>query len=238
MTKLQTLEQIASCVAGYDPNALPVEQAQEFIARLVPRVTAIESVALRSSLGRVLARDIVSAIDVPAHDNSAMDGYALRGGDLVVGSDTVLRVAGTGLAGQAFGGDVPPGHCVRIMTGAVMPAGLDTVVPQEFTLAAHVANDYFDAVGGFWRRRKSHLVGLKQSFSLRGTHVYLQLLGWKFFCDHRKIPLCICAVIAKFLIPAFLSIIGGNRHALNRITVCRAHIPVNRPAFARIRLRC
>jgi molybdopterin molybdotransferase len=77
-----TLEQIASCIAGYDPNALPVAQAQEFIARLVPRVSAVESTALRASLGRVLARDIVSAIDVPAHDNSAMDGYALRGSDL------------------------------------------------------------------------------------------------------------------------------------------------------------
>jgi molybdopterin molybdotransferase len=129
----QTLEQIASCVAGYDPNALPVAQAQEFIARLVPRVTAVESIALRSSLGRVLARDIVSQIDVPAHDNSAMDGYALRGADLATNADTVLRVAGTGFAGQSFSGDVPAGHCVRIMTGAVMPAGLDTVVPQEFT---------------------------------------------------------------------------------------------------------
>ncbi len=129
----QTLEQIASCVAGYDPNALPVAQAQEFIARLVPRVTAVESIALRSSLGRVLARDIVSQIDVPAHDNSAMDGYALRGMDLQADADTVLRVAGTGFAGQNFSGDVPAGHCVRIMTGAVMPEGLDTVVPQEFT---------------------------------------------------------------------------------------------------------
>jgi molybdopterin molybdotransferase len=129
----QTLDQIASCVAGYDPNALPVAQAQEFIARLVPRVTAIESIALRSSLGRVLARDIVSAIDVPSHDNSAMDGYALRGADLQTNADTVLRVAGTGFAGQNFSGDVPAGHCVRIMTGAVMPQGLDTVVPQEFT---------------------------------------------------------------------------------------------------------
>ena len=128
----QTLEQIASCVAGYDPNALPVAQAQEFIARLVPRVTAIESIALRSSLGRVLARDIVSQIDVPAHDNSAMDGYALRGADLQASGDTVLRVAGTGFAGQNFSGQVPAGCCVRIMTGAVMPAGLDTVVPQEF----------------------------------------------------------------------------------------------------------
>jgi molybdopterin molybdotransferase len=130
---VQTLEQIASCVAGYDPNALPVAQAQEFIARLVPRVTAIESIALRSSLGRVLARDIVSPIDVPAHDNSAMDGYALRGSDLSSAGDTVLRIAGTGFAGQNFSGAVPAGHCVRIMTGAVMPDGLDTVVPQEFT---------------------------------------------------------------------------------------------------------
>jgi molybdopterin molybdotransferase len=129
----QTLEQIASCVAGYDPNALPVAQAQEFIARLVPRVTAVESIALRSSLGRVLARDVVSQIDVPAHDNSAMDGYALRGADLQANADTVLRVAGTGFAGQNFSGEVAAGHCVRIMTGAVMPDGLDTVVPQEFT---------------------------------------------------------------------------------------------------------
>jgi molybdopterin molybdotransferase len=129
----QTLEQIASCVAGYDPNALPVAQAQEFIARLVPRVTAIESIALRSALGRVLARDIVSQIDVPSHDNSAMDGYALRSSDLQANADTVLRIAGTGFAGQSFSGAVPAGECVRIMTGAVMPDGLDTVVPQEFT---------------------------------------------------------------------------------------------------------
>ncbi len=127
-----SLAQIASCVAGYDPNALPVAQAQEFIARLVPRVKAVEMVALRSSLGRVLARDVISAIDVPSHDNSAMDGYALRGFDLASGADTLLTVAGSGFAGECFEGEVPPGHCVRIMTGAVMPAGLDTVVPQEF----------------------------------------------------------------------------------------------------------
>ena len=128
-----TLEQIASCVAGYDPNALPVAQAQEFIARLVPRMATVECVALRSALGRVLARDIVSAIDVPAHDNSAMDGFALRSAELQAGADTLLAVAGTCLAGQNFDGAVPSGHCVRIMTGALMPGDLDTVVPQEFT---------------------------------------------------------------------------------------------------------
>ena len=128
-----TLAEIASCVSGYDPDALPVAQAQEFIARLVPRVQAVEKLAIRSALGRVLASDMISTIDVPAHDNSAMDGYALRGSELAAGGDTVLTVAGTGFAGAQFDGPVAPGQCVRIMTGAVMPAGLDTVVPQEFT---------------------------------------------------------------------------------------------------------
>jgi molybdopterin molybdotransferase len=127
-----TLAEIASCVSGYDPNALPVAQAQEFIARRVPRVQAVEMLPIRSALGRVLARDIISEIDVPSHDNSAMDGYALRGFDLAAAGDTVLQVAGTGFAGARFDGAVAPGHCLRIMTGAVMPAGLDTVVPQEF----------------------------------------------------------------------------------------------------------
>ena len=130
-----TLAEIASCVSGYDPNALPVAQAQEFIARLVPRVQAVEMLAIRAALGRVLARDVVSSIDVPAHDNSAMDGYALRGADLSATGDTSLAVAGTGFAGAQFDGTVGAGQGGRIMTGAVMPAGLDTVVPQEFTRA-------------------------------------------------------------------------------------------------------
>jgi molybdopterin molybdotransferase len=127
----RTLAQIASAVPGYDADALPVAQAQQFIDRLVPRVQTVEMLALRSALGRVLARDIVSPIDVPGHDNSAMDGYALRGADLRAAGDTVLRVAGRGLAGAALAGAVNPGECVRIMTGAVMPPGLDTVLPQE-----------------------------------------------------------------------------------------------------------
>ncbi|WP_418320545.1 gephyrin-like molybdotransferase Glp [Piscinibacter sakaiensis] len=132
-TPLPSLQEIASCVSGYDPNALPVAQAKEFIDRLTPRVEAVESLAIRSALGRVLARDIVSAIDVPAHDNSAMDGFALAAADLRDGADTALPVVGTAFAGEAFAGNVGRGEAVRIMTGAVMPAGLDTVVPQEFT---------------------------------------------------------------------------------------------------------
>ena len=127
-----SLQEIASCVAGYDPKALPVAQAQEFIARLVPRVQAVEKVALRAALGRVLAADVVSPIDVPAHDNSAMDGYALRGDELDAGADSRFTIAGAGFAGARFEGTVAARACVRIMTGAVMPDGLDTVVPQEF----------------------------------------------------------------------------------------------------------
>ncbi len=130
---LPSLSEIASCVSGYDPNALPVAQAQAFISRLVPRVELSESLPIRSALGRVLARDIVSPINVPSHDNSAMDGYALRAADLDRGGDTALAVVGTALAGEQFSGVVAAGECVRIMTGAVMPEGLDTVVPQEFT---------------------------------------------------------------------------------------------------------
>ena len=135
MNTPQSLQQIAACVSGYDPNALPVEKARAFIAQLVPCVQAVEHRPVRDALGRVLAHDIVSAIDVPAHDNSAMDGFALRGSELLAEAPTQLRIVGSGLAGQNFDGVVPANCCVRITTGAVMPQGLDTVVPQEFTSA-------------------------------------------------------------------------------------------------------
>lgn len=135
MTPRASLQEIASCVSGYDPKALPVAQAQEFIARLMPRVQAVEKVALRSALGRVLAEDAISAIDVPSHDNSAMDGYALRGSELADAAESMLHVAGAGFAGGPFEGTAGARECVRITTGAVMPAGLDTVVPQEFVRA-------------------------------------------------------------------------------------------------------
>jgi molybdopterin molybdotransferase len=89
-------------------------------------------VAVFDALDRILARDLVSPISVPPHDNSAMDGYAFAGAQLAAGA-LQLQVVGTALAGRAWQGSVGPGQCVKIMTGAIMPAGLDTVVPQEFT---------------------------------------------------------------------------------------------------------
>jgi molybdopterin molybdotransferase len=128
---MTSLREIASCIDGYDPDALPVETARRVIRSIVTPVTACERVAVRSSLGRVLGADVVSPMNVPAQDNSAMDGYAVRGADLRADGETVLREIGAAFAGRTFDGAVGPGECVRVMTGAVMPAGSDTVVIQE-----------------------------------------------------------------------------------------------------------
>jgi molybdopterin molybdotransferase len=118
-------------MSGYDPEALHLTHARELIARLMPVVEEWQAVPIREALGRVLSEDVVSGINVPARDNSAMDGYALRSGDLEWGAPTTLDVVGTVSAGQVATRRVLAGQCVRIMTGAVMPPELDTVVPQE-----------------------------------------------------------------------------------------------------------
>ena len=120
-----------SCQSEYDPNALSVEHARRFILSQLTPISGQERVALRSALGRVLAEDVIAPCNVPAHDNSAMDGYALRHADLAAEGPTTLRVIGSALAGKPFAGKIGQGECVRIMTGAVRPAGLDTVVIQE-----------------------------------------------------------------------------------------------------------
>jgi len=121
-----------SCLDGYDPNALRVDKAIAAIRACLSPVTQAERVPIRQSLGRVLAEDIVPSINVPAHDNSAMDGYAVRFADMQAG-ETRLTEVGAALAGRPFEGVVAAGQCVRIMTGGVMPAGTDTVIIQEIT---------------------------------------------------------------------------------------------------------
>lgn len=131
----RSLSDVVSCLSDYDPDALPVADAQRIIADFITPLQVTEKIALRSALGRVLASDVISAINVPAQDNSAMDGYALRGAELATGPLT-LDVIGTAFAGRAFEGQVKAGQCIRIMTGAIMPPGCDTVIPQEFTVNA------------------------------------------------------------------------------------------------------
>ena len=131
-----TLQEVTSCLSGYDPDALPVRAAQRIIGDFVTPVNAVEKVALRAALNRVLAADVISPISVPAHDNSAMDGYAFNAADLAAEGATTLTIAGTVYAGRPSSLVPARGQCVRIMTGGVMPAGCDSVIPQE--LVAHI----------------------------------------------------------------------------------------------------
>lgn len=108
-----------------------VGQARAAIAAAVRPIAEQQTVRLEQALGRVLAHDVISPIDVPAHDNSAMDGFAFNGAHLRADAAVQLRCVGTVFAGRPFDGGVKVGECVRIMTGAVMPANLDTVVPLE-----------------------------------------------------------------------------------------------------------
>ena len=128
---MKSIAQIAAELQGYDPNALSADAVNVFLSRLVEPVREVEQVSLFDALGRVLAQEVVSPISVPPHDNSAMDGYAFAGAQLRSDAPLTLRVAGTAMAGMAWQGSAGAGQCVRIMTGAIMPAGLDTVVPQE-----------------------------------------------------------------------------------------------------------
>lgn len=129
--------------AGYIPDNLPLSVAQDILRQHCPRERASETLALREALGRVLAADICANTPVPAHDNSAMDGFALMSSDLATNLVTDLatdlanhgarrlQVIGSALAGHPFSGTMQAGQCLRIMTGAVVPAQCDTVIPHE-----------------------------------------------------------------------------------------------------------
>jgi molybdopterin molybdotransferase len=138
---MKSLDDIAAALQGYDPQALSVSQVNEFLAALVQPVSADASqdVFLFDALGRVLAQDVISPINVPAHNNSAMDGFAFDATQLQANQALSLRVVGTALAGKAWPGKVNAGECLKIMTGAILPDGLDTVVPQELcqVVSAH-----------------------------------------------------------------------------------------------------
>src|SRR5262245_56818830 len=110
---MATLQEIISCTSGYDPDALPVARANEVIRSFVKPVSGVERLPVRAALGRVLAKEIVSPIDVPSHDNSAMDGYAVRGADLSADRPVTLIEIGTAYAGKEFRGTVGAGQCVR-----------------------------------------------------------------------------------------------------------------------------
>ena len=131
MTQAKSIDEIAALLQGYDPQALSAQDVLKFLTQLVNTVAETEEVEIFQSLGRIVAKDVISPIDVPPHDNSAMDGFAFKGQQLSSAENITLKVVGTALAGKAWQGQVKSGECVKIMTGAIMPDGLDTVIPQE-----------------------------------------------------------------------------------------------------------
>ncbi len=168
-----------SCADDYDPNSMPVGKARELIARFLSPVTATERLNLRAALGRVLAEDVVSPLNVPAHDNSAMDGYAVRFADLKAVGEVTLKAAGSSFAGVPYQGAMKAGECVRIMTGGVVPVGADTIVMQE-----HVKADQDRVTIGAGHKKGQHLrragedlatgqVALKHGIALRPADVGL-----------------------------------------------------------------
>ena len=124
-----TLSQLEA-LNDYDPDSMSVEQARQFIRRFLVPVHEHANIGLQEALRRTLADDVFSPMNVPPHDNSAMDGYAVRHADLESDA-TKLRVIGNSHAGHPFIGQVSAGECIRIMTGALIPDGCDTVVMQE-----------------------------------------------------------------------------------------------------------
>lgn len=120
-----------SCKDDFDPESILPEQALEKIFAQITPVTATETLPIREALGRVLANDIKSEINVPSGRNSAMDGYAIKAEDLPKEGTTTLKLIGTSFAGTPFKGQLNKGECIRIMTGAIIPDGSDTVVIQE-----------------------------------------------------------------------------------------------------------
>ena len=129
---MNSLADIAAALQGYDPKALSADTVGRFLHAMVTTPEQTEEVGVFDALGRVLAQDVISPLSVPPHDNSAMDGYAFSSDQLRNDTDLTLTSVATVMAGKAWRGEVKGGQCVRIMTGAIMPDGLDTVAPQEF----------------------------------------------------------------------------------------------------------
>jgi molybdopterin molybdotransferase len=118
------------------PSSSPLLAIKEAIAKMLEHINKIDDldeIPLIAALGRVLAVDVISCIDVPPADNSAMDGYAMAHMDLA--NKHNLTMVGSALAGLPYTKTILPGQCVRIMTGAIIPKGADAVVMQENTTA-------------------------------------------------------------------------------------------------------
>jgi len=125
------MAQLSDDCFAFGGPMMSVDEAVGIIAARVSAVPEVESVSLNRADGRILARDILAPLPLPPFTNSAVDGYAVRGGDLPQRDGQAFQITGRVQAGASAGEAVQPGHAVRIFTGAPMPDGADTVFMQE-----------------------------------------------------------------------------------------------------------
>ncbi|MEO6423637.1 MAG: gephyrin-like molybdotransferase Glp [Candidatus Nitrotoga sp.] len=181
-------------MGNYDPESMPVEQARQLIQQFLTPIAAYELINLCDALHRTLATDILSPMNVPPHNYSAMDGYAVRFDDLAK-TPGRLTIIGSAYAGRIFEGQVNTGECVRIMTGALIPEGCDSVVMQEHVQVTgtsieieeghHVRGQNIRLVGEDITQGATVLIrgqiirpaemGLLASLGLNGVQVYRKL---------------------------------------------------------------
>lgn len=149
-----TLSTLAS-MEDYDPNSMPVEQARQLIKQFLAPVTEIEKIKVQNAFHRTLALDVLSPMNVPPHNYSSMDGYAVRQADLTSASNKLKKI-GSSFAGHGYAGAVVAGECVRIMTGATIPEGCDSVVMQE---QVKVDGDMIEIGSGHKHGQNIRLIG-------------------------------------------------------------------------------
>lgn len=213
-----------AAMEDYDPNSMPVEQARQLIKQFLTPITEHENINLQTAFHRTLAADILSPMNVPPHDYSAMDGYAVRHADLS-GSCNKLKKIGSSFAGHAFEGQVNAGECVRIMTGAMIPQGCDSVVMQE---QVKIDGDTIEIGSGHKRGQNIRLVGedIRQGSVVlaRGKHIgpaemgLLASLGFNEISVYRKLKIAIFSTGDELVQPGTM-LASGQIYDSNRYTL-------------------
>lgn len=218
-----TLSTLAA-MEDYDPNSMPVEQARLLIKQFLAPVTEFETIKLQDAFHRTLATDVLSPMNVPPHNYSSMDGYAVRHGDLI-GASNKLKKIGSSFAGHAFEGQVTPGECVRIMTGALIPDGCDSVVMQEQVKAD---GDIIEIGSGHKRGQNIRLVGedimqgavvLARGKIIRAAEMgLLASLGFNEVGVYRKLKIAIFSTGDELIQPG-TALAAGQIYDSNRYTL-------------------
>lgn len=169
------------------PGLNSIEQAIAALTELLQRPVETHSVALTEASGRVLAEDLHARLDVPRWDNSAMDGYALNSADLARSSR--LPLAGCQAAGDALQ-TLPPGHCLQIFTGAPVPTGADTVVPQENCQRQADTVEFGQVEAGQNIRRQGEETRSGALLLASGTRLRAQEIGLLASQGFARVPVC------------------------------------------------